>query len=79
MKKISVLEIFKMVFSFEKYDSEKTEVFQTDQLFIKSLRRVHFQIDGEYLGKVKQVKASIIPDCLEVMVSRKYVNNVNNW
>ena len=76
MKKISIREMFKMVYSHEEYDSEKTEVFQTNELLIKSFRRVHFQIDGEYLGKVKQVKASIMPDCLEVMVSNKYVNNV---
>ena len=76
MKKISIREMFKMVYSHEEYDSEKTEVFQTNELFIKSFRRVHFQIDGEYLGKVKQVKAVIMPDCLEVMVPNKYVNNV---
>lgn len=78
MKKISIREMFKMVYSHEEYDAEKTEVFQTNELFIKSFRRVHFQVDGEYLGKVKQVKAVIIPDCLEVIVSSKYVNNVNN-
>lgn len=78
MKKISIREMFKMVYSHEEYDAEKTEVFQTNELFIKSFRRVHFQIDGEYLGKVKQVKATIMPDCLEVMVSKEYVNNVNN-
>lgn len=71
MKKISIREIFKMIYSHEEYDAEKTEVFQTNELFIKSFRSVHFQIDGEYLGKVKQVKAVIIPDCLEVIVPNK--------
>jgi diacylglycerol kinase (ATP) len=68
MKKISLREMIKMVFTHEEYDSEKTEVFQTNELNIKSFRRVHFQIDGEYLGKVKEVKAVIMPDCLEVIV-----------
>jgi diacylglycerol kinase (ATP) len=68
MKKVSLREMFKMVFTHEEFDSEKTEVFQTNELFIKSFRRVHFQIDGEYLGKVKEVKAVILPDCLEVIV-----------
>jgi len=26
------------------------------------------QVDGEYLGKIKQMKATIIPDALEVIV-----------
>jgi YegS/Rv2252/BmrU family lipid kinase len=78
MKKLSIREIFKMMYSHEKYDSEKMEVFQTNVLFMHSFRKVHFQIDGEYLGKVKQVKAVIMPECLEVMVPNKYVNNINN-
>ncbi|MBC7410058.1 MAG: diacylglycerol kinase family lipid kinase [Arcicella sp.] len=68
IKKISILEMFKMIVSHEPYDSEKTEIFQTNELFIKSYRKVHFQIDGEYLGKVKEIKATIMPDCLEVIV-----------
>ena len=68
IKKVSILEMFKMIVSHEPYDSEKTEIFQTNELFIKSYRKVHFQIDGEYLGKVKEIKATIMPDCLEVIV-----------
>ena len=68
MKKISIREMFKMIYSHEEFDSEKTEVFQTDELFIKSIRRVHFQVDGEYLGKVKEVRAIMVPDCLEMIV-----------
>ncbi len=68
MKKISIREMFKMLYSHEEYDSEKTEVYQTNELNIKSIRRVHFQVDGEYLGKIKEVKAMILPDCLEVIV-----------
>lgn len=68
VKKISPREIFKMVFTHEPYDSEKTEIFQTDALLIHSRKKVHFQIDGEYLGKVKEVKAILIPDALEVIV-----------
>ncbi|MEY4539674.1 MAG: hypothetical protein RLZZ306_1431 [Bacteroidota bacterium] len=68
MKKISIREMVKMIFTHEEYDAEKTEVFQTNELNIKSIRRVHFQVDGEYLGKVKEVKAVMLPDCLEVIV-----------
>lgn len=68
IKKISILEMFKMIVSHEPYDSEKIEIFQTNELFIKSYRKVHFQIDGEYLGKVKEIKATIMPDCLEIIL-----------
>lgn len=70
VKKISIREIFKMIFSHEFYDLRKTEVFQTNNLAIRSVKKVHFQIDGEYLGKVNEVKAFLIPDALEVIVPK---------
>ncbi len=68
IKKISFYEIFKMTFSHGSYNSEKTEIFQTDALSMKSRRKVHFQIDGEYLGKVKEVNAIIAPNALQIIV-----------
>lgn len=68
VKKISPREIFKMVFTHAPYDSEKTEVFQTNALLMRSAKKVHFQVDGEYLGKVKEVRAILIPDALKVIV-----------
>ena len=68
IKKISILEILKMIFEHRPYDTNKTEVFQTDALSIRSAKRVHFQVDGEYLGKVREVKAVLVPDALDVIV-----------
>jgi diacylglycerol kinase family enzyme len=31
--------------------------------------KVHFQVDGEYLGKVDNIAASILPGALEVIVA----------
>ncbi len=68
IKKISVGEIFKMMVSHKPYDPKKTEIFQTGSLHIRSHRKAHFQVDGEYLGKVNNVQAAIVADALEVMV-----------
>ncbi|WP_298360042.1 diacylglycerol kinase family protein [Runella sp.] len=68
VKKISPREIFKMVVTHAPYDSEKTEVFQTNALLMRSAKKVHFQVDGEYLGKVKEIKAILIPDALKVII-----------
>ena len=68
VKKISLHEILKMVFLKASYDPNKTEVFQTSELYMRSANRVHFQVDGEYLGKVREVKAIIIPNALHVIV-----------
>ncbi len=68
VKKISLREIFKMIISHEPYDTEKTEIFQTNILTIRSRKKAHFQVDGEYLGKVNEVNAHIITNALEIIV-----------
>ena len=68
IKKISFYEIFKMTFSLGSYDSDKTEIFQTNTLSMKSRRKVHFQIDGEYLGKIKEINAIITPNALQIII-----------
>ena len=67
IKHISVFEIFKMVFTHAPYDPEKTEIFQTNQLSMRSTKRVHFQVDGEYLGKTKAVNAEIVPHAVQII------------
>jgi diacylglycerol kinase (ATP) len=67
VKQISFLEVFKMVFSHEPFDTDKTEIFQTNQLSMESRKKVHFQIDGEYLGKVKAVNAVLVPKVLHII------------
>lgn len=68
IKKKSFYEIFKMTFSYGSHNTDKTEIFQTNALSMKSRRKVHFQIDGEYLGKVNEVNAVIAPNALKVIV-----------
>jgi diacylglycerol kinase (ATP) len=68
IKEIAPFEIFKMNFMHASYDSEKTEVFQTNTLTMKSRKKVHFQIDGEYLGKVTEINAHIVTNALEIIV-----------
>ena len=70
IKHISVLEIFKMVFSHAPFDPEKIEIFQTNELSIRSTKRVHFQVDGEYLGKTKAVNAAIVPHAVQIIVPK---------
>ena len=71
IKKISAIEIFKMRFLQVAFNPEKTKLYQTDRLHIRSKRLVHFQVDGEYLGKVKSVEASLLPAALQVLVPKE--------
>ena len=68
LKKVSFSEIFKMMVTHRPYDEDKTEVFQTRGVEIRSRRKAHFQVDGEYLGKTDKIKASLLEKALCVIL-----------
>lgn len=49
-------------------DPKKIEVIQANSVHINTHRKVHFQVDGEYLGKVKSVHADILPGQLNILL-----------
>jgi len=67
VRKVSFTEIFKMMVTHSAYDKTKTELFQAQSLHIQSRRKVHFQIDGEYQGKVNKIQASILTGALTIV------------
>lgn len=67
VKKISLKELLKMAFLNIAFDPAKTEVFQTTGIEIKARKKVHFQVDGEYIGKVSHVKAELLPSAISVI------------
>jgi diacylglycerol kinase (ATP) len=74
VRKISFSEIFKMIVSHMPYDTKKTEVLQISSVKIHAKRSVHFQVDGEYLNKVCDIHAAIIPRALYVIGSIDPIN-----
>ena len=68
VKKVSILEIFKMMFTHTPFDPSKTQVYQVKNVAIQSKRKAHFQVDGEYLGRVNNINATILPAALHVVV-----------
>lgn len=68
VKKYSVMEILKIRFTNLPFNPETIELFQTDSLNIKTRRKAHFQVDGEYMGKVNSIKANLIKDAISIIV-----------
>ncbi|WP_118975594.1 diacylglycerol/lipid kinase family protein [Taibaiella koreensis] len=67
VRKISLLEIFKMAFTRRPFNPRKTELFQTRSLLIRSRHKAHFQVDGEYRGKVNELRAELLPAALSII------------
>ncbi len=68
VKTYSVLEILKIRFTDLPFNPEHIELYKTDTLNIKTKHKAHFQVDGEYMGKINAVEASIIPKAIQVIV-----------
>ncbi|MGF1923743.1 MAG: diacylglycerol/lipid kinase family protein [Bacteroidia bacterium] len=68
VKEYSVLEIIKIWISKLPWNPKKIESFQVSELKIHTKHKVHFQVDGEYLGKVDKVEAKIMPGALTIIV-----------
>lgn len=64
LRKLSIIELLKMLFLNRPFNPEKTELLQADSLTIEVKKRAFFQVDGEYLGKTKKVHAQIEKEAL---------------
>ncbi|SFH77568.1 diacylglycerol/lipid kinase family protein [Halpernia frigidisoli] len=70
IKKISVSEVFKMLISHKPFNPHKIEILQAQKLNIKLSRKMHFQVDGEYLGKVTEVEADIVKAAITLVLPK---------
>jgi YegS/Rv2252/BmrU family lipid kinase len=68
VKEYSVMEILKLRFTNMALNPKNIESFQTTSLNIKTKHKAHFQVDGEYMGKVSRIEANIVPAAISVIV-----------
>ncbi len=68
IRRLAISELFKMLIRPQPFNPEKIEVFHAASVKIETTKKVHFQVDGEYLGKVKRVKAHILPARLNLIL-----------
>lgn len=71
VKKISLIEVFKMLISHSPFNPNKTEIFKTRSLKMQLSKKMHFQVDGEFFGRVKEIEAILIPAALQIIVPAK--------
>lgn len=59
VKKLAITQLLRMLFRAKRFNPKNVEVFHTRHVTIDTRHRVHFQVDGEYLGKVNRLEATI--------------------
>jgi len=68
VRRLGLLHILKMFLKYQRFDPKEIQVLQATAVNIETTHRVHFQIDGEYLGKLKTVKARILASQLNLLI-----------
>lgn len=74
MRKVSISEIFKMWFRPQPFNPKKIEIIQAKAVHIQTSHGVHFQVDGEYLGKIQHIDAKILKGKLNILLPAKQDN-----
>lgn len=71
VKRLSVRALLKMLVKPGLFNPKHIEVFHCQELNIRTRHRIHFQIDGEYLGRVKAIKAAILPSFIKILLPKQ--------
>ncbi|MCW3073067.1 MAG: diacylglycerol kinase [Flaviaesturariibacter sp.] len=68
LRRLNLVEIGKALLTNKSFDPEKIEIFKTKEATLTTRKQAYFQVDGEYRGKTREVKASILPGVLKMML-----------
>jgi diacylglycerol kinase (ATP) len=67
VRKLNVIEIVKAIFTDRTFHPRRIEIFKTRIAEIAVHSKAHFQVDGEYFGKTKNVHARVLQQVLYIM------------
>jgi diacylglycerol kinase (ATP) len=68
VRKINLFEIYKSIFTNKAFHPRRIEVFSAKSIELTAQRKVFFQVDGEYLGKIARLHARILPGILKMVL-----------
>jgi diacylglycerol kinase (ATP) len=68
VRKFNVFDILKILLRFQRFSPKKIEFLQATSVRIETSKKMDFQVDGEYLGKVTRVEARVLPSSLRLLV-----------
>ena len=70
VRKLSLSQLFKMFLRYKNFNPKDVELYSTKTATITTTKETHFQVDGEYKGKIDKVTATIIPSQLNMLVKK---------
>jgi len=67
---LTVKDLLKSSLHTLRIDESKATIYQAAEMKLHCKRPAHFQVDGEYIGKVQDINAKLLPDSLSVIVPK---------
>ncbi|MEO6868094.1 MAG: diacylglycerol kinase family protein [Ginsengibacter sp.] len=77
VRQISFTEFVKLFWSYKSFNPKKVEILHTTKASLQLRRNNHFQVDGEYKGKLQTVHAEIIPKAVNVLLEKTEMHTIN--
>lgn len=68
IRKLSVWELFKMLISHQPFNPECVEVLCAKNMDLNVTKNAYFQVDGEYRGKTKNIKAKALSQIVTMIL-----------
>jgi YegS/Rv2252/BmrU family lipid kinase len=68
VKRLAFFQILKTFLNPKSFNPKKIEVFHATSVSIETYRKVPFQIDGEYVGRVKRISAKVLPQRINLVL-----------
>lgn len=69
-RRLTGWEIIKLFWRYEPFNPKNVEIFSATSVTIETHRRVYFQIDGEYRGRINRISAQIRPGAITMLVPK---------
>ncbi len=68
VRRLALGALLKMLLKPGMFDPKKIEIIPSTSVEITTTKRMHFQVDGEYMGRVRYVKAAIVPGAVNLIL-----------
>ncbi|MEO6328656.1 MAG: YegS/Rv2252/BmrU family lipid kinase [Ginsengibacter sp.] len=68
VRRLAFWSVIKIFLQFKKFNPKKVELFQAESAIIETTKKIHFQVDGEYIGKINRVTATILHGQLNLLL-----------
>lgn len=68
VRRLALSELLKMLYKPQPFNPKKIETFSATSIKLETTRSVHFQIDGEYMGKINKLNAKILPEYINMVL-----------